>query len=128
MIAEPNIRTSYTRYGEQRHLDWSCDTVLTLREGRVSELLTGEIMPQGRLAGKVAIVTGAAPQGPDIGNGSAVAILFAREGAQVVLVNRSEERARELQYTIEDEGGDCMVCPADVTNATDVERHGRRER
>jgi len=80
------------------------------------------VMPQGRLAGKVAIVTGAAPQGPGIGNGSAVAILFAREGAQVVLVNRSEERARELQRTIEDEGGDCMVCPADVTNATDVER------
>jgi len=79
-------------------------------------------MKQGRLAGKVAIVTGAAPQGAGIGNGSAAAILFAREGAQVVLVNRSKERAEALQRTIEEEGGDCIVCPADVTNASDVER------
>ena len=79
-------------------------------------------MNHGRLAGKVAIVTGAAPQAPGIGNGSAVAILFAREGAKVVLVNRSEERARELQRTIEEEGGDCMVCTADVTNASEGER------
>jgi NAD(P)-dependent dehydrogenase (short-subunit alcohol dehydrogenase family) len=79
-------------------------------------------MNQGRLAGKVAIVTGAAPQAQGIGNGSAVAILFAREGAKVVLVNRSEHRARELQRTIEEEGGDCMVCVADVTNASQVER------
>ena len=79
-------------------------------------------MKQGRLAGKVAIVTGAAPQGPGIGNGSAVAILFAREGAKVVLVNRSEHRARALQRTIEEEGGDCLVCVADVTKAPEVER------
>jgi NAD(P)-dependent dehydrogenase (short-subunit alcohol dehydrogenase family) len=77
---------------------------------------------QRSVAGKVAIVTGAAPQGPGIGNGSAVAILFAREGAQVVLVNRSEPRARALQRTIEAEGGDCLVCVADVTNAPEVER------
>jgi NAD(P)-dependent dehydrogenase (short-subunit alcohol dehydrogenase family) len=79
-------------------------------------------MKQGRLAGKVAIVTGAAPRGPGIGNGSAVAILFAREGAKVVLVNRSEERARELQRTIETEHGDCMVCRADMTSATEVKQ------
>jgi NAD(P)-dependent dehydrogenase (short-subunit alcohol dehydrogenase family) len=79
-------------------------------------------MKRGRLAGKVAIVTGAAPQGPGIGNGSAVAILFAREGAQVVLVNRSEQHARALQRTIEDEGGDCTVCLADVTRASEAER------
>jgi NAD(P)-dependent dehydrogenase (short-subunit alcohol dehydrogenase family) len=80
------------------------------------------IMSQGRLAGKVAIVTGAAPQAQGIGNGTAVAILFAREGARVVLVNRSERRAREVERMIEAEGGDCMVCAADVTNARDVER------
>jgi NAD(P)-dependent dehydrogenase (short-subunit alcohol dehydrogenase family) len=79
-------------------------------------------MKQGRLAGKVAILTGAAPQGPGIGNGSAVAILFAREGAQVVLVNWSEQHARALQRTIEDEGGDCTVCLADVTRASEAER------
>ena len=43
----------------------------------------------GRLIGKVAIVTGAAPVSPGIGNGKAAAILFAREGARVLLVNRA---------------------------------------
>src|SRR5215813_741262 len=79
-------------------------------------------MKQGRLAGKVAIVTGAAPQGAGIGNGSASAILFARDGAQVVLVNRWQERAEALQRTTEKEGGDCIVCLADVTIASEVER------
>jgi NAD(P)-dependent dehydrogenase (short-subunit alcohol dehydrogenase family) len=50
-----------------------------------------------RLAGKVAIVTGAAPQASGIGNGSAVATLFAREGAKVLLVNRSEHRAGDIE-------------------------------
>ncbi len=40
---------------------------------------------RARLEGKVAIVTGAGSRGPGIGNGKATAILFAREGAQVVL-------------------------------------------
>jgi NAD(P)-dependent dehydrogenase (short-subunit alcohol dehydrogenase family) len=79
-------------------------------------------MQQGRLAGKVAIVTGAAPCAPGIGNGTAAAILFAREGAKVLLVNRSEGHAQELQHTIEAEGGISSVCAADVTKAADVER------
>jgi len=79
-------------------------------------------MKDGRLAGKVAIVTGAAPRSPGVGNGSAVAILFAREGAKVVLVNRSEHRAQDLRRTIEQNGGECVVCIADVTRADDVAR------
>jgi NAD(P)-dependent dehydrogenase (short-subunit alcohol dehydrogenase family) len=75
----------------------------------------------GRLAGKVAIVTGAAARGPGIGNGSAVAMLFAREGATVVLVNRSEERAGELQKVIEQDGGRSSVFAADATNERSVE-------
>jgi len=76
----------------------------------------------GRLAGKVAIVTGAAPRGEGVGNGSATAILYAREGASVVLVNRSAERARALQETIAAEGGTSLVCVADVSKNADVER------
>ena len=41
----------------------------------------------GRLENKVAIVTGAASRDEGIGNGKAIALLFAREGARVVLVN-----------------------------------------
>ena len=54
----------------------------------------------GRLKGKVAIVTGAASVGPGLGNGKATAMLFAREGAKVLLVNRSEPHAEELRREI----------------------------
>ena len=68
----------------------------------------------GRLKGKVAIVTGAAPRGEGIGNGMATAILFAREGASVVLVNRSAERAEKLAKQIKEEGGTASVFAGDV--------------
>ena len=68
----------------------------------------------GRLAGKVAVVTGAAPRGEGVGNGMATAILFAREGAKVVLVNRSAERAEKLARQIKDEGGEAAVFAGDV--------------
>ena len=87
----------------------------------------------GRLAGKVAVVTGAAAQGEGVGNGSATALLFAREGAKVVLVNRSLDRAQALEAAIRAEGGEATAFAADVTSpeATEamaafaVERYGR---
>ena len=52
-----------------------------------------------RLKDRVAIVVGAGQSpGEGIGNGMATAILFAREGAKVVLVNRSAERAEKPTY------------------------------
>ena len=74
----------------------------------------------GRLDGKVAIVTGAAPQSEGIGNGTAMAILMAREGAKVLLVNRSAERAGELAEKIAAEGGEASAFAADVTKTDDV--------
>ncbi len=74
-----------------------------------------------RLAGKVAIVTGAASRGEGIGNGAATAILFAREGARVVLVNRSAERAEALAARIRAEGGEAAVCAADVRREDEAE-------
>jgi NAD(P)-dependent dehydrogenase (short-subunit alcohol dehydrogenase family) len=68
----------------------------------------------GRLAGKVAIVTGAASQAEGVGNGAAVAMLFAREGASVLLVNRNLERAQALEATIRAEGGEAAAFAADV--------------
>jgi len=49
-----------------------------------------------RLEGKVAIVTGAGAAGDGIGNGRAAAILFAREGARVLLVDRKRELAESF--------------------------------
>ncbi|NOY17351.1 MAG: SDR family NAD(P)-dependent oxidoreductase [Gammaproteobacteria bacterium] len=70
----------------------------------------------GRLTGKVAIVTGAASCGPGFGNGKVTSVLFAREGARVLLVNRSGEHASELQREIKAEGGECSVFAADIAN------------
>ncbi|MGH9850850.1 MAG: SDR family NAD(P)-dependent oxidoreductase, partial [Blastocatellia bacterium] len=73
-----------------------------------------------RLQDKVAIVVGAGQTpGETIGNGRATAILFAREGARVALVDRDPESARETQAMIEAEGGACVVCEADITRAAD---------
>ena len=87
----------------------------------------------GRLAGKTAIVTGAGSSGPGVGNGKAASVLFAREGASVLLVDRELERAQETQALIEAEGGAASSFAADVTSASDcagmvaaaVERYGR---
>ena len=62
-----------------------------------------------RLKDKVAIVVGAGQTpGDTIGNGRATAILFAREGARVVLVDYNYESALETQALIEAEGGTCL--------------------
>jgi NAD(P)-dependent dehydrogenase (short-subunit alcohol dehydrogenase family) len=76
-----------------------------------------------RLAGKVAIVTGAGQTpGNTIGNGRATALLFAREGARVLLVDRDLASARETEESIRVEGGDAAACEADVTRAQDCRR------
>lgn len=72
-----------------------------------------------RLAGKVAIVTGAGSRADGIGNGRAAAILFAREGARVLLVDQSEKAAAETLARIKDEGGEAAVFAADVTRSED---------
>ncbi len=86
-----------------------------------------------RLEGKVAIVTGAGSSGEGIGNGKATAVLFAREGARVLLVDVVKDRAEETLAMIRKEGGEASVFQGDVTNAGDcdrmaeaaVERYGR---
>jgi NAD(P)-dependent dehydrogenase (short-subunit alcohol dehydrogenase family) len=73
----------------------------------------------GRLAGKVAIVTGAGSRGPGLGNGKATAILFAREGARVLCVDLARERAEETVGLIRAEGGVAEALVADVTRGDD---------
>ena len=92
-------------------------------------------MPErkGRMEGKVAIVTGAGSSGPGIGNGKAAALLFAREGARVLLADQVLARAEETLELIRQEGGEASAFEANVINAEDcrrmvdaaVERYGR---
>jgi NAD(P)-dependent dehydrogenase (short-subunit alcohol dehydrogenase family) len=71
----------------------------------------------GRLEGKVAIVVGAGQTpGDTIGNGRATAILFAREGARVVCVDRNEASAAETVAQIAAEGGTAIALGADATD------------
>lgn len=87
----------------------------------------------GRLAGKVAIVTGAGSQNEGIGNGRAISVLMAREGARVLLVDRRLDAAELTQRMIADEGGEAAAFEADVTDeasaasmtATALERWGQ---
>jgi NAD(P)-dependent dehydrogenase (short-subunit alcohol dehydrogenase family) len=68
-----------------------------------------------RLEGKRAIVVGAGQTpGETIGNGRAAALLFAREGAQVLCVDRLGERAEETVALIRSEGGQAHACTADI--------------
>jgi NAD(P)-dependent dehydrogenase (short-subunit alcohol dehydrogenase family) len=73
-----------------------------------------------RLADKVAVVVGAGQTAGDtIGNGRATALLFAREGASVMLVDRVIESAEETAELIREEGGECTTFEADITSADD---------
>src|SRR5246127_4531097 len=85
------------------------------------------------LNGKVAIVTGGGALDDGIGNGRAAAILLARAGARVLVVDLERERAERTVAMIAAEGGSAEAFAADVTDegqvsamvATTVERLGR---
>ena len=71
----------------------------------------------GRLAGKKAVVVGAGQTpGETIGNGRATAILFAREGAEVLCVDRRLDSAAETVAMIEAEGGRASAYETDITD------------
>ena len=75
----------------------------------------------GRLAGKVAVVAGGGSQGEGagIGTGRATAVLFAREGARVVIVDVNPAAAEVTAGLIAAEGGQCVTVTADVTRDDD---------
>ncbi len=87
-----------------------------------------------RVAGKVAVIFGGGQTpGETIGNGRATAILLAREGATVFVVDRDLASAEETVAMIGAEGGGAAAVSADITREEDVEaalagavgRHGR---
>src|SRR5947208_1736482 len=64
----------------------------------------------GKLKGKVALISGG-----DSGIGRAVAIAFAKEGADLSIVYLNEHKdAKETQRLVEDRGGKCILIPGDV--------------
>ena len=65
----------------------------------------------GKLAGKVAVVTGASS-----GMGKEIVTLFAKEGASVVAVARRKERLEELAASLADEEGKVAVYPGDISS------------
>ena len=76
-----------------------------------------------RLKNKVAIVVGAGQTpGDTIGNGRASAILYAREGAKVMLVDRRLDSAEDTRQMIAKEGGEAVAFQADATRSEDCQK------
>jgi NAD(P)-dependent dehydrogenase (short-subunit alcohol dehydrogenase family) len=76
-----------------------------------------------RLEGKTAIVVGAGQTpGETIGNGRAISLLFAREGARVLCVDRDLARAEETAAMIAAEGGRSSALAANIVKAADCDR------
>jgi NAD(P)-dependent dehydrogenase (short-subunit alcohol dehydrogenase family) len=81
-------------------------------------------MTRPRLAGRRVLVVGAGTQpsteaDAPVGNGRAIAVLAAREGAAVVCADRDESSASETATWIEREGGKATVVVGDVTSEDD---------
>lgn len=74
-------------------------------------------MPDKRLEGKIAVVTGGGS-----GIGKATAIRFAQEGAQVYMLDRTPENAEETKATIEQAGGQASVIECDISKPEMIEK------
>jgi NAD(P)-dependent dehydrogenase (short-subunit alcohol dehydrogenase family) len=70
-----------------------------------------------RLRGKVALITGAG-----MGMGRECALLFAEEGARVVVCDIDEKAARDTVSAVEGQGGQALAVAGDVAIESDVER------
>ena len=78
----------------------------------------------GRLAGRRIIVVGAGQcnvidENPPIGNGRAMSVLFAREGASVACIDVSKEAADDTVGQITAEGGKAFTDVVDVSDVGD---------
>jgi NAD(P)-dependent dehydrogenase (short-subunit alcohol dehydrogenase family) len=86
----------------------------------------GEAPGRGRLRGRRILVVGAGQDDrgvtdPPVGNGRAMSLLFAREGARVAVADRNRESAEQTAQLITAQGGEALVLHADVTKPEHIE-------
>ena len=87
----------------------------------------GDAPGRGRMAGRRVVVVGGGqtdfgiPDQP-VGNGRAISILLAREGANIVVVDLNEDAAAETVRLIGHEGGDAVPVVADVADPDAVDK------
>jgi NAD(P)-dependent dehydrogenase (short-subunit alcohol dehydrogenase family) len=74
----------------------------------------------GRLANKIALISGAGCVGPGWGNGRAMAVRFAEEGAKVFAADRNLASMQETVARVQDVGGTIETHQCDVTDAKAV--------
>ena len=74
----------------------------------------------GRLAGKVALITGAGSVGPGWGNGRAMAVRFAQEGAAIFGLDRDLASMAETARLVTEAGGTFIAANGDVTDSASV--------
>lgn len=97
-MSEVNPPQSQSQPGREHEMQPRPDAVASGRGG------------SGKLDGKVAIITGG-----DSGIGRSVAVLFAREGADVTVAYLEEhDDAKETSRLVEEEGGRCLLVAGDV--------------
>ncbi|KAI1077706.1 NAD(P)-binding protein [Whalleya microplaca] len=92
---------------------------------RLPSKVTDEVPPRpGRsLKGKVAIVTGAGCEGNGLGNGRAISILLAEDGASVVCADLHSSWAEKTSDMIQSEGNaESIGCQGDVTLQADCKK------
>jgi len=87
----------------------------------------GEIRREGRLAGRKILIVGAGQrsieeENPPVGNGRAMSVLFAREGAAVACADIDAGAAQETVDWIAREGGRGVVVQADVADPDQIAR------
>jgi NAD(P)-dependent dehydrogenase (short-subunit alcohol dehydrogenase family) len=81
----------------------------------ISHELDGEQLPSFRLDGRLAVITGASD-----GIGRTFALAYARSGAEIVLVSRTQEKLAEAQRAVQAAGGCAHIVRADVGKLEDI--------
>src|SRR5262249_44351690 len=94
--------------------------VVRLLEGATGKSASRGGRMAGRLQGKVAIVSGAGCVGPGWGNGRAMAVIFAQEGARVFAADKSRDAMTETLARVREAGGEIEPYECDATDGQQV--------